>query len=120
MRKKISVLLAGLTILCSPVLAQQADFQLANKTGYPIRELYVTSTKSKNWGSDLLDRHIIEDGETWKISFAPNKSQCIQDIMIVFDDDGSEVTWEKFDLCSIQKITLRYNRKTNETTAISE
>ena len=120
MYKKISVLLAGFTILCSPVLAQQADFQLANKTGYLIRELYVTSTKSKNWGSDLLDRHIIEDGETWKISFAPNKSQCIQDIMIVFDDDGSEVTWDRFDLCTIQKITLRYNRKTNETTAVSE
>ena len=78
MRKKISVLLAGLTILCSPVLAQQADFQLANKTGYPIRELYVTSTKSKNWGSDLLDRHIIEDGETWKISFAPIKSNAFK------------------------------------------
>jgi hypothetical protein len=120
MLNKLSILVAGLAVLSSPVLAQQADFNLANRTGYPIRELYVTSTKSKNWGSDLLDRHIIEDGETWKIGFAPNKSQCIQDIMIVFDDDGSEVTWEKFDLCSIQKITLRYNRKTNETTAISE
>ena len=36
MRKKISVLLAGLTILCSPVLAQQADFQLARAESYQV------------------------------------------------------------------------------------
>jgi hypothetical protein len=47
MHTKISVLLAGLTILCSPVLAQQADFQLANKTGYPIRELYVCQWRTQ-------------------------------------------------------------------------
>jgi hypothetical protein len=38
----------------------------------------------------------------------------------VFDDDGSEVVWEGFDLCEINKITLKYNRSTKEVSADTE
>ncbi len=39
---------------------------------------------------------------------------------MVFDDDGSAMVWEGFDLCEIDKITLRYNRKTGVTSAETE
>jgi hypothetical protein len=41
-------------------------------------------------------------------------------LKVVFDDDGSSVVWEEFDLCSIDKITLKYNRKTQEVSADTE
>jgi hypothetical protein len=120
MRKYLPLIVLCLISVSGSAFSQNADFTLVNRTGYPIRELYVNPSKSKNWGEDKLGRHTIENGESWKLSFPQSRSQCIQDIMIVFDDDDSEVIWERFDLCEIRKITLRYNRKTNETTAISE
>ena len=40
--------------------------------------------------------------------------------MVVFDDDSSDVTWEDFDLCDLNKITLKYNRKTKVVSADTE
>jgi hypothetical protein len=100
--------------------AQNSDFDLVNRTGYPIRELYVSPAKSKSWGADILGKHVIQNGELWHIT-APRSGQvCRYDIQIVFDDDGSEVAWEGFNLCEISKITLSYNRKSGETTATYE
>lgn len=39
---------------------------------------------------------------------------------MVFADDGSEIEWEGFDLCELDKITLKYNRKTREVSAETE
>ena len=36
---------------------------------------------------------------------------------MVFDDDESEVVWEEFDLCEINKITLKYSRKNRTVSA---
>ena len=62
----------------------------------------------------------IDDGEAWDLSFPHSRSQCVQDLKIVFEDDNSSVIWDGFDLCVIRKITLIYNRKTDQTSAISE
>jgi hypothetical protein len=103
-----------------PASAHNANFSLVNATGYPIGELYVSSSKSKTWGKDLLGDHTIENDDTWKITFPQSKSQCLQDMKIVFADDDSEAVWEGFDLCRISKMTLTYNRKTGVTTAKTE
>jgi hypothetical protein len=113
-------LLSGLVLLSQPSLAQNADFKLVNKTGYPISEVYVSPSKSRSWGKDVLGRHIIDDGEAWDLTFPQSKSQCVQDMKIVFEDDNSSVIWDGFDLCEIHKITLIYNRKTDQTSAITE
>jgi len=110
----------ALGLMTSGALAQDADFTLVNATGYPIRELYVSPSKSKDWGSDKLGKNVMENGQAGKLSFPKRSSQCIQDLKIVFDDDGSEVVWEEFNLCEIEKITLTYNRRTGETKAKTE
>jgi len=56
-------------------------------------------------------------GRLFKFS---DKSACMQDIKVVFDDDGSDVIWEDVDLCEINKITLKYNRKTGMVSADTE
>lgn len=38
-------------------------------------------------------------------------------LMVVFDDDSSKVTWENFDLCEINKVTIKYNRSANTVSA---
>jgi len=49
-----------------------------------------------------------------------DRSSCNQDLKVVFDDDDSEVIWEDFDLCELNQITLRYNRKTRMVSADTE
>jgi hypothetical protein len=35
----------------------------------------------------------------------------------VYHDDDSSAVWHDIDLCSVAKITIRYNRKTDTTSA---
>jgi hypothetical protein len=49
--------------------------------------------------------------------FSDNAS-CNQDLKIVFDDDDSKAVWSNIDLCSVDKITLKYNRSTGVTSAV--
>ena len=111
---------AGLMLAAAPAFAQNADFTLVNATGYPISELFVSPAKAKSWGPDILGKHVINNGEAWKITFPQSKDQCIQDMQITFEDDNSKVVWEELNLCEISKITLTYNRQSGVTSAAKE
>lgn len=99
--------------------AGDADFTLVNSTGYDIREVYISPTGRQQWGSDRMGDGILGDGKSRLFKFA-DKAACKQDLKIVFDDDGSSEVWSGADLCEISKITLKYNRKSGETSAIAE
>ncbi|MCY7389647.1 MAG: hypothetical protein LH481_16595 [Burkholderiales bacterium] len=99
--------------------AGDADFTLVNKTGYALREVYLSPAHKTKWGSDRLGGSKMDNNKSRLFKFA-DKASCVQDLMVVFDDDGSEVTWEDFDLCDLNKITLKYNRKTKVVSADTE
>lgn len=104
----------------SVVLASgDADFSLVNATGYPIRELYVSPSKSDSWGNDKLGRNVLPNGSKKNLHFG-DSAHCMQDVQVVFDDDESKVTWENVNLCEINTLTLKYNRKSGVVTAVSE
>jgi hypothetical protein len=111
-----------LTGLSAAAQAQsKQDFQLVNKTGYDISEIYISAAKADDWGDDLLEDSddTLEDGKSVPINFT-NAKTCIWDIKVVYDADDSEAIWHDIDLCKIRKITLRYKKSTDETTAIFE
>ena len=118
--RKVFISLMG-CLLTAPLVvhAGDADFLLVNRTGYAIREIYVSPSKKKNWGQDRLGKATLENGRQRQFKLG-NFADCTQDIMVVFDDDGSEVIWENLDLCELEKITLRYNRRTREVIADTE
>lgn len=100
-------------------LAGAADFTLVNRTGYDLREVYISPSNKNAWGKDRLGDFVMEHNKQRLFKFS-DKSACKQDLKVVFDDDSSEVIWEDFDLCELNKITLRYNRKTNIVSADTE
>ncbi len=100
-------------------LAGNADFTLVNKTGYDSREVFLSPTHKTKWGPDRLGDDTLDNNESRKIKFG-DKASCVQDLKVVFDDDGSDVTWEEFDLCKLNKITLKYNRKSRTVSADTE
>jgi hypothetical protein len=100
-------------------IAGDADFTLVNRTGYDLREVYVSPSNKNAWGKDRMGDKVLENGRSRLFLFS-DKSACTQDLKVVFDDDGSEVIWEDIDLCEISKITLKYNRKSGMVSADTE
>lgn len=86
------------------------------RTGYTLREVYVSPSHKNAWGNDRMGQGYLDNGKSRLFKFA-DKSSCKQDLKVVFDDDESEIIWEDFDLCEINKITLKYNRKSREVSA---
>ncbi len=121
--KKLShtLLLSALSsiLLSGAAIAGGADFTLVNRTGYTLREIYVSPSHKNAWGKDRMGDNVLDNGKSRLFKFS-DKSSCKQDLKVVFDDDESEVVWEEIDLCEIDKITLKYNRKTREVSADSE
>jgi len=117
MKKQILTFIAA--ALAATAAFADADFTLVNRTGYDIREVYISPTKRNSWGNDRMGDGILEKGKSKLFRFG-DRAACKQDLMVVFDDDNSKVTWENFDLCELNKITLRYNRRSGEVSAETE
>lgn len=116
--KPVISAVAGL-LLAGAAWAGDADFTLVNKTGYTLREVYISPSHKEAWGRDRMGDAYLDNGKSRLFKFS-DKSSCKQDLKVVFDDDDSSVIWEEFDLCELNKITLKYNRKTREVSADTE
>lgn len=116
----VALLSVGMALsIPSTFAASELDFTIANMTGYGIKELYVAPSASTNWEENLLEE-VLENEEEVEISFDPKSNSAKKwDIMITFVDD-ERVYWKGYKLDEISKLTLKYNRKTGATTAVSE
>ena len=81
--------LAG-SLFAGSALAGDADFTLVNRTGYDIREVYVSPSHKNAWGKDRMGDNVLENGKRRLFKFS-DKSSCKQDMKVVFDDDGGAV-----------------------------
>jgi len=95
------------------------DFTLVNKTGYGIKGVYVSPTASTDWGDNLISKPL-ENGDSLAITFSEKAKAEKWDIRIEWVDEGDAVVWKGYKLPEITKITLHYDRKTDETTAETE
>ena len=115
-RVLLSLSAVACVLTSSTAFAGDADFTLLNRTGYTLREVYLSASNKNSWGNDRMGDRVLENGKSRLFRFS-DKSSCKQDMKVVFDDDASEVVWEGFDLCEINKITLKYNRSSGAVSA---
>ncbi len=96
------------------------DFTLVNATGYQINEVYIAPSSSEEWGEDILD-DVLENGNYADVTFHPAANRVkTWDLMVVWDDGSPDTFWRGLKLAEINQITLKYNRKTDEATAVLE
>jgi hypothetical protein len=114
-------LAAGLFFQVMPAHADNdtLDFTLVNKTGYGIKEIYIAPTAQTDWGDNIISKPM-ENGDELAITFDPKEKAEHWDIRIVWVDEGADVVWKNCKLSDISKITLHYNRETDETSATTE
>lgn len=111
---------AGLALgTAQSALAQEAkqDFTLSNRTGYELKEVYVAPSASDDWENDVLGTGTLGDGVAVEIKFSRASKTCKWDLKVVYTVDSSNAVWKNIDLCSVDKITIRYNKTTDTTTA---
>jgi hypothetical protein len=114
-------ILIGLAIPNGGALAGgKQDFTLVNNTGYQINKVFVSPASSNSWQEDVLGRDVLNNGKSVNIKFHRSTPGCKWDLKVVYTDDGSSAVWKGFNICAISKITIKYNRKTDTTSAITE
>lgn len=120
LRKLGFILGASATLAANVAFAGDADFTLVNKTGYDIREVYISPANKNRWGNDRLGKNATLDNNKSRLMKFSDRAACVQDMKVVFNDSDAEVTWEDLDLCEIEKLTIKYNRSTKQVSAIKE
>ena len=95
------------------------DFTLVNKTGYAIKKVYIGVASSKDWADDdeVLKGRKFADGASFDIKFHPKATAKKWDIMVEWADGSPNDEWLNLNLTKIEKITLKYNKAKDETTA---
>jgi len=95
------------------------DFTLVNKTGYAIKKVYIGVASSKDWADDdeVLKGRKFPDGASFDIKFHPKAMAKKWDIMVEWADGSANDEWLNLNLTKIEKITLKYNKAKDETTA---
>jgi hypothetical protein len=125
MFKKLLLATAGIALMVTsaPMAGAESslDFTLVNKTGYGIQGIYVAPSSSKDWGESIID-DVLAEGESVDIEFQPKAASIKKwDILVKWEDeDDPDVYWTGYDLATINKITLKYDRKANKTSAATE
>jgi hypothetical protein len=103
----------------SMAMATGLDFELKNATGYDIEAVYVDPSDSDEWSGDILEEDTeLADGASASVTFQGDPEGCKWDLKVDWVGDYEPTVWKSLNLCKISKITLKYDRKTDETTAV--
>ncbi|WP_043284179.1 hypothetical protein [Reyranella massiliensis] len=112
-----SLAVAALVFCSGEAFAQETMFRLKNATGYPISQLSVSPTQLNFWGPNFLRPPVIKPGEVREVSYRAPTDYCMGDLKVGFADDGAPAVWQYLNLCTLQKISLHYDRASGITSA---
>lgn len=109
MRPRRALLAAAIALV--PLLAPtgataQADpsFNLVNRSGQAINEIYVSPVSEPNWGRDLLGQNVLPNGRVFPVRIAP-AAGCRQDVRVVYADGRPEER-RNLDTCVITDLVF--------------
>jgi hypothetical protein len=101
----------------SAFAADQRNVTVVNGTGYGIKFLGFNNPGDNDWSDNELGG-VLANGGSIYVKFDTSDKGCKWNIKIDWADPGYPgVLWQNIDLCSIDVITLRYDRATDKTSA---
>jgi hypothetical protein len=104
----------------SSFAADNRNVTVVNGTGYGIKFLGFNNPGDNDWSDNEIGG-VMADGASQYVKFNNADKGCKWNIRISWADPGyPDVMWRNVDLCSIDKITLKYNRDTDTTSFTSE
>jgi hypothetical protein len=98
--------------------ADQRNVTVVNGTGYGIKFLGFNNPGDNDWSENELGGVLANGGNIY-VKFNTSDKGCKWNFKIEWADPGYPgVLWQNIDLCSIDEITLKYDRDTDKTTAV--
>ena len=82
----IRALVASVSLLALAMPARAAELILINNSQYIVKELYVSPSKSKKWGPELLGDKAVGNSQQFTITNIP---VGVYDLKLVDNDDDS-------------------------------
>jgi hypothetical protein len=114
------VLTAAASLASAPSFAGDSEVWFANNSGHAIREVYLSPASQGQWGGDRFqDNAAMENGTQILLKFGARLS-CMQDLKVVFADNNAEAVMTSLDMCSINKVSLKFDPKTRTTIALKQ
>lgn len=95
---------AALAALASAAQAQGISFTLDNRSGQPLRELYVTPAGDTNWGRNRLPGSMVMNGQSTVIHL--RDATCVYDLRAIYGNSAKEDRRE-VNLCGGAAVVLR-------------
>lgn len=97
--------------------ADERNVTVVNGTGYGIKFLGFNNPGDNEWSdNELPPGSVLPDGNSVYVKFNTEDKGCKWNIRIDWADPGYPgVLWRNVDLCTIDVITLRYDRSSDTT-----
>lgn len=100
--------------------ADERNVTVVNGTGYPIKFLGFNNPGDNDWSDNELGG-VLQDGGSVYVKFNNADKGCVWNFRISWAEAGyPDVLWRNIDLCKIDKLTLRYDRASDKTSAEME
>ena len=81
------------------------SFNFVNRSGYVIRELYISLSSQSSWGADRLGSNVMEPGQSLYVRL-PGGSSCAADIRVVYSN-GASAERRGIETCSRTDVVWR-------------
>jgi hypothetical protein len=108
-------------LLSAAAFAQDnRNVSVVNGTGYGIKFLGFNNPGDDDWSDNELG-NVFANGQSIYVKFNNADKGCVWNFRISWADPGyPDVLWRDVNLCELDKLTLKWDRNTNETSFIGE
>jgi hypothetical protein len=104
----------------STFAADERNITVVNGTGYGIKFLGFNNPGDNDWSDNELGG-VLDDGGDVYVKFNEADDGCVWNIRISWAEAGyPDVLWRNVNVCTINKITLKYDRASDTTSFTSE
>jgi hypothetical protein len=119
MLRRYTAPLAVAALLFTPAALAESvlDFKLENKTGYTLKEVYISASKKDNWGK-VVNKSPIKDGGTMNVKWKDAAKAQSYDLKAVYADGAGTPVWYDLDPSTFSTLTLKWDKEKKKTVAV--
>jgi len=117
--RRLTAPLAVAALLLAPAASADnvLDFKLENRTGYTLKEVYISPSKKDNWGK-VINTAPIKDGGDYAMKAKSTAKVQKYDLKAVYADGAGAPIWYDLDPSQFSRLTLKWDKSKNKTVAV--
>ena len=120
MKRLLLGFVAAVALNASALAQDIRNVTVVNGTGYGIKFLGFNNPGDNDWSDNELGE-VLANGRSIYVKFNNADKGCVWNFRISWELSGyPDVLWRNVNLCEIDKLTLKWDRNTNETSFIGE